>query len=80
MNDASTRPLISARFSDVYLIAAEAYFKMGDNTDAATMLNVVKAESCTWNNQSCRICSSSSSTAHHSTQQTLDFILDERPP
>ena len=41
-NDPSTRPVVVARFSDVYLIAAEAAFKLGDNTNAAAMLNVVR--------------------------------------
>lgn len=41
-NDPSYRPVVHARFSDVYLIAAEAAFKLGNTTDAATMLNVVR--------------------------------------
>lgn len=41
-NDPSTRPVVIARFSDVYLIAAEAAFKRGDNINAALYLNVVR--------------------------------------
>jgi len=41
-NDPSYRPVVHARFSDVYLIAAEAAFKLGNTTDAANMLNVVR--------------------------------------
>lgn len=41
-NDPSTRPVIIARFSDVYLIAAEAAFKLGQMQNAADMLNVVR--------------------------------------
>jgi len=41
-NDPSTRPVVIARFSDVYLIAAEAAFKLGDNINAAANLNVVR--------------------------------------
>lgn len=41
-NDPSTRPVVIARFSDVYLIAAEAAFKLGNLQDAADMINVVR--------------------------------------
>jgi hypothetical protein len=41
-NDPSYRPVVHARFSDVYLIAAEAAFKLGNLTDAANMLNVIR--------------------------------------
>lgn len=41
-NDPSYRPVVHARFSDVYLIAAEAAFKLGNTNDAATALNVIR--------------------------------------
>jgi len=41
-NDPSTRPVVIARFSDVYLIAAEAAFKLGQMQNAADMINVVR--------------------------------------
>jgi hypothetical protein len=41
-NDPSERPVVIARFSDVYLIAAEAAFKLGNLQNAADMLNVVR--------------------------------------
>src|SRR5262249_35287827 len=41
-NDPSTRPVVIWRFSDVYMMAAEAAFKMGNAANAATMLNVVR--------------------------------------
>ena len=42
-NDPSTRPVVIARFSDVYLIAAEAAFKGGGTLQqAADMLNIVR--------------------------------------
>jgi len=41
-NDPSTRPVVIARFSDVYLIAAEAAFKLGQLQNAADMLNVIR--------------------------------------
>jgi starch-binding outer membrane protein, SusD/RagB family len=41
-NDPSYRPVVHARFSDVYMIAAEAAFKLGQLQNAADMLNVVR--------------------------------------
>jgi hypothetical protein len=41
-NDPSTRPVVIARFSEVYLIAAEAALMKGDNTNAAAKLNVIR--------------------------------------
>jgi len=41
-NDPSYRPVVVARFSDVYLIAAEAAFKLNQLQNAADMLNVVR--------------------------------------
>ncbi len=41
-NDPSTRPVVIARFSEVYLIAAEAAFKLNQFQNAADMLNVVR--------------------------------------
>jgi starch-binding outer membrane protein, SusD/RagB family len=41
-NDPSYRPYVHARFSDVYLIAAEAAFRLNQLQNAADMLNVVR--------------------------------------
>jgi hypothetical protein len=41
-NDPSTRPVVLARFSDVYLIAAEAAFKSNKFSEAADMINVIR--------------------------------------
>jgi hypothetical protein len=41
-NDPSYRPVVHARFSDVYLIAAEAAFKLNQLQNAADMINVVR--------------------------------------
>ena len=41
-NDPSYRPVVHARFSDVYMIAAEAAFKLNQLQNAADMLNVVR--------------------------------------
>lgn len=40
--DPSTRPIIVARFAEVYMIAAEAAFKLGNMQAAADMLNVLR--------------------------------------
>ena len=42
VQDPSTRPVVIARFSEVYLIAAEAAFKLGQQQNAADMINVVR--------------------------------------
>jgi hypothetical protein len=41
-NDPSERPVVIARFSEVYLIAAEAAFKLGQMQNAADMINAVR--------------------------------------
>ncbi len=41
-NDPSYRPVVHARFSEVYLIAAEAAFKLGQMQNAADMINIVR--------------------------------------
>lgn len=41
-NDPSYRPVVHARFSDVYLIAAEAAFKLNQLQNAADMINVIR--------------------------------------
>jgi hypothetical protein len=79
LNDPSTRPVILWRFSDVYLLLAEAELQLGDLTDAAKYINVVRE----------RAAFQASNTAGQNTaaaaamditpsQVTLDFILDER--
>jgi hypothetical protein len=79
VNDASTRPFIFAKFSDLYLIAAEAYFKAGDNDNAAAMLNVLRQRA------AFRPANSGAQNDAAALAQTitagnitLDFILDER--
>lgn len=42
INDASLRPIVLFRFSELYLIAAEAAFKMNDYNTEATMINVLR--------------------------------------
>ncbi len=78
-NDASDRPFILMRFSEVYLIAAEAALKAGNSADAANMINVLRTRAA-FNPAN----SSAQKTAAAAAMQispgtvTLDFILDER--
>ncbi len=78
VNDASTRPFIFAKFSDVYLIAAEAYFKMGDNTNAAAMLNVLRQRAAFGTTNPAGLAAAITAQTITPAQVTLDFILDER--
>jgi len=80
MNDYSDRPYILFRFSDVYLIAAEAAFKGGGTMQqAADMINVLRTRAALKAKQT-----PAEYTAAVAAQQitagqvTLDFILDER--
>ncbi len=79
LNDASTRPFIFAKFSDVYLIAAEAYFKAGDNNSAANMLNVLRQRAAfrPTNSQAQNDDAVAAQTINPG-DVTLDFILEER--
>jgi hypothetical protein len=78
-NDPSTRPVVLWRFSDVYLLCAEAYFKTGDLTDAAAMINVIR-ERGAYNPSNSAAVNAANATAMDITsgQVTIDFILDER--
>ncbi len=79
VNDPSTRPLVIFRFSDVYLIAAEAAFKSGDNANAATMINVVRQRSAYRStNTAAQNAAAVAAVTITPGQVTLDFILDER--
>lgn len=78
-NDPSTRPVILWRFSDVYLLCAEAYFKTNDLVNAANMINVVR-ERAAYNPANSAGANAAAAAAMDITsgQLTLDFILDER--
>ena len=77
-NDPSTRPRCIIRFAEAYFIAAEAYFKMGDNVNAAKYLNVVRERAAY---------DPAKTTAQNAAdvlamdvlpgQITIDFLLDE---
>jgi hypothetical protein len=78
-NDPSTRPVIIYRFADVYLLLAEADFELGDLTDAAANINVIR-ERAAYLNTNTPTQNAAAATAMDITpnQVTLDFILDER--
>jgi len=48
-NAGSTRPYAIAKFSELYLVAAEAAVKLGKNDDARKMVNVLRARAGKWN-------------------------------
>ncbi|MBS1664145.1 MAG: RagB/SusD family nutrient uptake outer membrane protein [Bacteroidetes bacterium] len=78
-NDPSTRPVVLYRFSDVYLIGAEAAFEAGDNINAAALINVVRQRAA-FRKTNTTLQNTAAVTAQTITPAnvTLDFILDER--
>lgn len=78
-NDPSTRPCVLYRFADVYMTGAEAYFKAGDNTRAAALLNVVRQRAAyRRTNTSAQNAAAVTAMTIQPSDVTLDFILDER--
>ena len=77
-NDPSTRPRCIIRFAEAYFVAAEAYFKLGDNVHAAQYLNVIRQRAA-YDPSKSAAKAASDATAMVITpgQVTLDFILDE---
>lgn len=77
-NDPSTRPRCIIRFAEAYFVAAEAYFKLGDNVNAAKYLNVIRERAAY---------DPAKTTAQNAadklaidvlpSQITIDFLLDE---
>jgi hypothetical protein len=78
-NDPSTRPVVITRFSEVYLIAAEAYLQAGDKQKAAEFLNVIR-ERAAFKRTNTPAENSTAAAAMRITANdvTVDFILDER--
>jgi starch-binding outer membrane protein, SusD/RagB family len=78
-NDPSTRPVVLWRFSDAYLLAAEAYFKAGDNVNAAKYINVIRERAAFQpSNSAGQNATAAAAMDITPAQVTLDFILDER--
>ena len=78
-NDPSTRPAVLYRFSDVYMTGAEAYFKAGNNTQAAALINVVRQRAAyRKTNSSAQNAAAVTAMTIQPSDVTLDFILDER--
>lgn len=64
----STRDIVLARVGESYLVAAEAYFKAGDLTNAVARINSVRA----------RAAESGYDLSVTKADLSIDFILDER--
>ncbi|MBD0365633.1 MAG: RagB/SusD family nutrient uptake outer membrane protein [Flavisolibacter sp.] len=79
VNDPSTRPVVIYRFADVYMIAAEAYFKAGKLQEASDMLNVIRQRAAfRKTNTAAQNAAAAAAMMITPAQVTLDFILDER--
>jgi hypothetical protein len=79
VNDPSTRPVVIWRFSDAYLLAAEAFLKMGNLDSAAKYINIVR-ERAAYRPTNNITQNSNAATAMDITagQVTIDFLMDER--
>jgi hypothetical protein len=79
VNDGSTRPVCIIRFAEAYLLCAEAYFKAGDNVNAAKYVNYIR-ERAAYRSTNTPAQNAAAALAMDITpaQVTLDFILDER--
>ncbi len=83
VNGGSPRPWNIAKFSEFYLIAAEAAVKLGKNSDAYNLVNVLRARA---GKQTYCVNKRAPQTADYSAEMvaatpatiTIDFILDER--
>ena len=83
VNGGSPRPWNVAKFSEFYLIGAEAAVKLGKNADAKTLVNVLRARA---GKQTYCVNARAPYAADHSAEMvaatpdviTIDFILDER--
>ena len=82
-NAGSTRPYNILKFSDFYLTAAEAAFKLGDNAKAKNNINVLRKRAGNWtykNNEHVEYVNNFGDELVAATPETitLDYILDER--
>lgn len=82
-NAGSTRPWNILKFSEFYFIGAEAAVKLGMNTEAHDLINVIRARAGKWrwnnNGNAEKIADySQEMTAATPATITIDYILDER--
>lgn len=78
-NDPSSRPVVMFRFSDVYLIAAEAYLKDGKTQEAADMLNIIRQRAAfRKSNSAAQNTAAATAMIITAADVNIDFILDER--
>ena len=83
VNGGSPRPWNVAKFSEFYLIGAEAAVKLGDQANAKKLVNVLRERA---GKQTYCVNKRAAQTADHSAEMlaatpatiTIDFILDER--
>ena len=83
VNGGSPRPWNVAKFSELYLIGAEAAVKLGKNEDAKALVNVLRARA---GKQTFSMNDNTVVSVDHSAEMvaatpatiTIDFILDER--
>ncbi|MBA4409769.1 MAG: RagB/SusD family nutrient uptake outer membrane protein [Bacteroidota bacterium] len=79
MNDPSDRPHILFRFAEVYMIAAEAAFKMNKLQDAADMINIIRRRAAYRSaNSAAQNTAAATAMEIKPADVTIDFILDER--
>ncbi|MBP8941538.1 MAG: RagB/SusD family nutrient uptake outer membrane protein [Saprospiraceae bacterium] len=78
-NDPSTRPVVLTRFSEVYLVGAEAYLQAGDKAKAAELLNVIRQRAAyRKSNTADQNTAAAEAMKINASDVTVDFILDER--
>ncbi|MDD6000807.1 MAG: RagB/SusD family nutrient uptake outer membrane protein [Bacteroidales bacterium] len=82
-NGSLRRPFVIAKFSELYLIAAEAAVKAGKNAEARDMINVLRARAGKWrfsNAENQIVSADYSAELTAATPATIDinYILDER--
>ncbi|RDB02642.1 RagB/SusD family nutrient uptake outer membrane protein [Runella aurantiaca] len=78
-NDPSTRPVVITRFSEVYLVGAEAYLMSGNKAKAAELLNVVRQRAAyRKTNTAAQNAAAAAAMTISADDVTVDFILDER--
>ena len=83
VNGGSPRPWNVAKFSEFYLIGAEAAVKLGKNEDAKKLVNVLRARAgkqtyCVNTRSAVSVDKSAEMVAATPATITIDFILDER--